>query len=511
MSITRQHFKLIAGVDGLLLVLVAFLSGHPAAVISTVLLGFFLAIVVHELGHAFVGSIYGMKLTGIAVGPVDLNWESGRVRLTQSRRGHLGGATVFEPSDRLPADAVVAWRRMILGGPLTNFGLSLMLIWVALTLFSGDAEAEWKLCGFALISAFIGFANLIPISAGPFSTDGAKYLRMENGGPAAENEIRAQRLAKWCASVTRPRAWPDHLLPVADHVLTSSNAGEQMQPRVVAACFKYFFLADRGELKSALQVVETLLADAGQSGNPETAGQLDTILAIQARHYALWNKDTGRASAIMGELQKQSRVLTHSECQMTIALLKVADGDLAGARNVVAHARRGLSQSSGSSGITQMETEWLDLVERRIDNPNASMRRFVTPESEPIVRMVHPAPDNGLSQRIAAIAGLPKSEATTSVPAGALRRISPQRLAADAVAKASWTEAAFAVRQSGGAHFSQLAAEYGAARSWLYRAPGIPIEHPNRSSSSTLPNSKGIKKDATTAIRTMRRRMMKAE
>ncbi len=494
-----------------MLVLVAFLSGHPVAVISTVLLGFFLAIVLHELGHAFVGSIYGMKLTGIAVGPVDLNWESGQVRLTQSRRGHLGGATVFEPSDRLPADAVVAWRRMILGGPLTNFGLSIMLIWLALTLFSGDTEAEWKLCGFALISAFIGLANLIPISAGPYSTDGAKYLRMENGGPAAENEIRAQRLAKWCASVTRPRAWPDHLLPVADYVLASSSGGDQWQPKIVAACFKYYYLADRGELKSALQVVESVLASARESGSPETAGQLDTILAIQARHYALWNKNTGRASAIMDELQKQSRVLTHSECQMTIALLKVADGDLAGARNVVARAGRGLAAMC--SGITQMETEWLDLVARRIDNPNASIRMAVVPESDPIVRMIHPAPDNGLSQRIAAIAGLPKSEATTPTPATALRRISPQRLAAEpiAVAKASWAEAAFAVRQSGGAHFSQLAAEYGAARSWLYRAPGIPVEHHSGPTPSTLPSSNGIMKDATAAIRTLHRRLMKAE
>src|SRR5262245_57818678 len=251
MSITRQHFTLIVGVDVVLLLFAAVVSGHPIAVISTVLLGFVLAIVIHELGHAFVGSIYGMRLTGIAVGPVYLNWESGRVQMTHSRRGHFGGATVFEPSDRLPAEAVVAWRRMILGGPLTNFGLAVVLIWMALTLVSGDGEAEWKLVSLALISVFIGLANLVPISAGLYSTDGAKYLRMEHGGPAAENEIRAQRLAKWCASATRHRAWPAQLLPVADYVLAHQSAGYCAQQTVVAACFKYYYLADRGELKTA--------------------------------------------------------------------------------------------------------------------------------------------------------------------------------------------------------------------------------------------------------------------
>jgi Zn-dependent protease len=475
MSIVQRHFKVIVGVDLLLLLLAAFISGRPVAVVATVLLGFFLAIVIHELGHAFVGSLYGMSLTGIAIGPLDLNFEAGRVRVAQSRRGHLGGATIFEPSNKLPADAVVAWRRTILGGSLANFAISAMLLWLAFTLFSGDAEAEWKLVGFALISGFIGLANLIPISAGLHSTDGAKYLRMKNGGPAAENEIRAQRLARWCASSVRPREWPAELVPVADYLLAAPGGDDQVQPKVVAACFTYFYLADRGKLKEALQVIESVLATSGETEEPDRSEQIDTLLAIQARHYALWKKDPARGFAIMSQMQKQSRILTHSECQMTIALIKLSEGDLVGAKHVVALARRGLAPMIGRSGITRMETEWLDLVEQRIFNPGARLVVPVVPESEPIIRMIHPPSHNGLSERIAAIAGSPLVAAAT---ASEMRRLSPQLLEPEphSALRPSWAEAAFAVKQSGGAHFSQLAAEYGAARSWLYRAPGIPVE-----------------------------------
>jgi hypothetical protein len=193
---------------------------------------------------------------------------------------------------------------------------------------------------------------------------------------------------------------------------------------------------------------------------------------------------------------------------MTVALLKVADGELVEARNVVAQARRGLAPLNGRSGITQMETEWLDLVERRIDNPHAPVRLPIAPDPDPIVRMIHPPAVDGLSQRISELAGLPKTASTAQAPAGALRRISPQRLAAEpiAVAKASWVDAAFAVRQSGGAHFSQLAAEYGAARSWLYRAPGIPVEHQHRSDSVSMPSAQPVSSapflgNVTTALR----------
>lgn len=477
MAITRQHFTVIVGIDLVLLLFVAFISGHPVAVMSTIILGFFLAVVIHELGHAFVGALYGMTLTGIVIGPVDLNWESGRFKVAQSRRGHLGGATIFEPSNRPPAEAVVAWRRMILAGPVTNLGLTLVLFWLALTFFGGDGQGQWKLIGFALISAFIGFANLVPISAGPYSTDGAKYVRMENGGPAAENEIRGQRLARWCASATRPRDWPADVLPVADYLLAGPADDDQLQSKVVAACFKYFYLADRGKLKSALQVLESVLASAGGSEN--NGEQIDTILAIQARHDALWNKNPERGLAIMSRMRQQSRFLTHSECQMTIALIKTAEGDLAGARHVVAEARRGLAPMIGRSGITRMETEWLDLVERRIDNPGAPARMPVEtdPSAEPIIRMVHPPEQSALAVRIAALTGSPLAAASASSPANVLRRMSsPLAAEPQAAVRPSWTEAAFAVKQSGGAHVGQLAAEYGAARSWLYRSPGVPVE-----------------------------------
>jgi Zn-dependent protease len=490
MSIVQRHFKIIVGVDLLLLLVAAFISGHPVAVVATVLLGFFLAIVIHELGHAFVGSLYGMSLTGIAIGPLDLSFEAGRVRVSQSRRGHLGGATIFEPSNKLPADAVVAWRRTILGGSLANFVISVMLLWLAFTLFSGDAEAEWKLVGFALISGFIGLANLIPISAGLHSTDGAKYLRMKNGGPSAENEIRAQRLARWCASSVRPREWPADLVPVADYLLAAPGGDDQVQPKVVAACFTYFYLADRGKLKEALQIIESALATSGDTEEPDRSEQIDTLLAIQARHYALWKKEPARGFAIMSQMQ--GRILTHSECQMTIALIKLSEGDLVGASHVVAQARRGLAPMIGRSGITRMESVWLDLVEQRIVNPRARLVVPVDPESEPIIRMIHPPTHNGLTERITALAGSPLVAAAT---ASGMRRLTPQLPENEprSTSRPSWAEAAFAVKQSGGAHFSQLAAEYGAARSWLYRAPGIPVEKENGLIEASLPSARSAR------------------
>ena len=109
----------------------------------------FLAVLLHELGHAYIALVQGARVRSITL-------------------MILGGVTEIDQDDATPSEAL----RTALAGPVANLVLGVLtMLAVPFTLFSLDAYIFLFL--FACLNLFLGVFNLVPA----FPLDGARALK----------------------------------------------------------------------------------------------------------------------------------------------------------------------------------------------------------------------------------------------------------------------------------------------------------------------------------------------
>lgn len=120
----------------------------------------FLAVIIHELGHLFVGWIVGFHFSSIALGPIALGFEYGKLTIRLRRgTGLLGYAGI-------QVDRVMRLRHRFLlftiGGPAA----SLVSAVVAAFLIKYMFPKSWLVpvgAGYAYLSSLIGMAGFLPL------------------------------------------------------------------------------------------------------------------------------------------------------------------------------------------------------------------------------------------------------------------------------------------------------------------------------------------------------------
>jgi hypothetical protein len=348
--------------------MVLVIGGKILVVCGTIIAMIYISTIVHEFGHAFVGTLYGLQLKMFIVGPLALDFTSNRVRVSRFRIGRVGGAVLFDPSDQPLPEAVVTWKNMALAGPLANFAVAGLLAAVTFGMFSDPWSDQRRLLELIAISVFVGFVNLIPKRVGFLATDGEKYRRMRRGGPAAENEIRAQQLAAWFLRPERPAERPMRCVMLADELIRTPKDFGTSETKILSACFLYDYFIDRGDPANAIAWVEWTATAVDHPHKPGRGHAIDVLTAIRARHYALWNNDPLRSELTLGTLHKRSWIRTHTEWMLPTALIQLFHGDQKGALRTIKLARKTLSPLHSRSGSAQLESRWFDIVEQRINN-----------------------------------------------------------------------------------------------------------------------------------------------
>lgn len=145
--------------------------GVVGAWLAVLLIGF-VAVLIHELGHAVAAKAVGGQVGRIVVFPIEFAVASRRLRLVRSwGRGDLGGYVTYT-LDRIEArrrHAIVA-----IAGPLANI-VTGVAAGSALTVAKpGDLPPGTAVAtAFAILSVGMGLANLIPFDG----SDGMRLLR----------------------------------------------------------------------------------------------------------------------------------------------------------------------------------------------------------------------------------------------------------------------------------------------------------------------------------------------
>jgi Peptidase family M50 len=327
-----------------------------------------IAILVHETGHAIAARAGGLPIVRFQAGPVQVDYSTGHRRL-RIRRMVLGlGVVTVDPRSRPPDEAIIAMRRVAIAGPLASFLCGFCTLYWLVVTFDQSPTLPVALIWFACINVALATSALMPGE----QMDGTLFRRLKKGSPKARNLVQGYRLALAMGQLARPRERASDLPALAVALLNEPGAQLFPETKVTAARFLYEYLADLGRLPEALAWLEWSCKTVDWPRQSAIYDPVDALNAVRALHYALWNNDPVLAEIALKHLPKRSRVRRNAEALMPLAVIRLFGGDRNGAKKTVNTVRFGLQHSIETPGYAQMLNEWLDIIEQRINKAENS-------------------------------------------------------------------------------------------------------------------------------------------
>jgi hypothetical protein len=208
------------------------------------IIGFLLAIHIHEMGHCMIGQMFGYKLISYRVGFLAWNYENGRMRFSILRNRGYGGLCAMLP----PEEDLKEWQQILFfgGGLLANY-LTVLVVWSVQAVWTGPVIGRLFIFSLGAASLLLALTNTIPLTVGNNLTDGSILLSLLLKKPVAEKMIRLNRFTAQLAAGIRPRdldlpeAWPT--ADIYDLTLL---------------VYRYFQSLDRNDLNQTLLLAEKL-------------------------------------------------------------------------------------------------------------------------------------------------------------------------------------------------------------------------------------------------------------
>lgn len=293
----------------------------------------FVAVGVHELGHLLGGFSQGFRFVLFIVGPlkIDRHPATDRIRVGLNTSLELmGGVAACMPVEETHLVAKLRW--LVAGGPLAS--LLLAGVCVAITAWwPTELWSAWLLI-IGLLSAMTGIGTMVPAQNGNFVTDGKRFLELWSDTP------QARRDAAMLLYLVRDQTGA----PISSHA--SERVAATLQPvdgslhEVGGRCLAYLWQLDRHDLPGARAQLAraTALAD----GLPFSIG---AAVALEEAFVAAWfDRDASRAREVIAPHAKHWRLLSETErlrCETAIA---IAEGRGDEARTLSAKALTLLEQ-----------------------------------------------------------------------------------------------------------------------------------------------------------------------
>jgi hypothetical protein len=218
-------------------------------IIAGFLLGIFVAIGLHELGHVIAGLSQGFRFWLLVVGPLRINRLGDRIEVGWNRSVQLaGGLASCVPLDS--HDLAKRMTVMVAGGPAASV-LSAAALWgLGLVLPPG---VRWLAFTSGLISLMIAFATLTPMQTSNFNSDGARLLMFWRRREQMERWARSATLAGLAVSTQAPRDWPASIVDDARRSIDETLDGLGL------ASMLYCHEVDRGDFEAVGQCLDHFL------------------------------------------------------------------------------------------------------------------------------------------------------------------------------------------------------------------------------------------------------------
>lgn len=180
--------------------------------LCTVVTCWFLAVLIHESGHALAAHLKGMRVMRMQAGILDVIFLRRGFRWRIARPpGGLHGYVQAYPD---PAEAIrPAMLCMIVGGPLANLAAAILAVLLTRCV---EVEREGLVHAFALINGVVGITNLMPMARG-WASDGLLLYLWGRRSPDEQSSLLAHlRLMSLSVFGTTSDRLPEQLVDDLD-------------------------------------------------------------------------------------------------------------------------------------------------------------------------------------------------------------------------------------------------------------------------------------------------------
>jgi len=317
------------------------------------------AILIHESGHLFVGSLVGLKPEEMIVGPFRLLFTGRSLSLRPNNSWlYFGGIMRFAArSSDLEATAR-KWCWMSLGGPAAS-------LLTALLLLLSPLSHLWTMC-LLLISTAIGGTTLVPYSNGISHSDGRLFLLLRKGSTRATLLIAGVILHKDYLSTRRPAEWNNAVIHTSSQLLdslqerTPSQLAEESELRM----FLYCHFADRGQVERALQYIQPISITSHPSRTiPASRIMIDSLYACHLLLRSPEDPNSRRtAEKIVSTLPKHEPYSYHKAWAACLSL----DGNKQKAMDHLIQAKTLLERWFKPFGTYRFEQAILEQIENKL-------------------------------------------------------------------------------------------------------------------------------------------------
>lgn len=309
-------------------------GGPPSSIVANIaflIVAAFLALAVHEVGHAIGGRLHGMRLGMLIVGPVHIQRGADRrLGLRLNRKLSLAGGVV----SCVPGTTQGLRRAMLsfaAGGPVTSIVVGVLVLTVyALADLGGTAAAHGPLQDaladgafiLGVISVGIGLVTLLPINQGAFVNDGKRIRTLRRPGASADGYAAVMALGAYPIAEMHPRDWDPDV--VAQATSLADGSYQDLAGRHLA----HIHALDRGDLEAAGEHIRYTLNHRDQAHLPYRP-VIDLVAAYFEAAYggdaaSARSRLEGAGKSVLLDLDPTARIRTEG------AVL-LAEGDAEGA------------------------------------------------------------------------------------------------------------------------------------------------------------------------------------
>jgi hypothetical protein len=322
---------------------------HPLILVLSILPVFYLALLIHELGHLGAGLAAGFHFLSLSWGRLVLCRAAGRLRLRWLPKAEpYGGLCACLPADtgRLRS----RYALFIAGGPLASLVLAGSGGVALLTDLCGKGVGATLALAVSIASLLVFSSCVIPHRRGGVPTDAARLGQVLRGGPETERFCALGLLASLTRTALRPREWSLELLARA-------LAHPDGSPEHATAClYAHVWAKDRGDLAAAGRFLDI----AGEDLATRSCAYQVAFALCAAPFEAIVRGNAAAARAWLAGIEADSMPERHDLLMAEAAVLLVEG------RHVEARARAaaGLAQMPRDSalGLHRMDEEGLRAV-----------------------------------------------------------------------------------------------------------------------------------------------------
>ncbi|EJQ52087.1 hypothetical protein BWGOE3_50290 [Bacillus mycoides] len=313
-----------------------------------------LVLAIHELGHVICGLIVGLKFKFMAVGPITVQKEKGKIRIRENKIWmYVGGVAMLVPPSTHTPNLSRKWAWMTLSGPLTSFVFGIVSGYIYMVSY------YHMLLYFSVLHLAIFVVTAIPIK-GTLLSDGMQFLILIKDDEKAREHLYTIQVSSELFSYKRPEDWDERLIELSEEKLKEDKSISEIMSGLMLV---FYARADQEGMERAIPYVEQIV---------QLPVMKENKFFVSSFHswYLLYKVLYQEGNLSLQEAKEHAKAITKMDLNgyyRTQGIVKYLEGDLEASRTYMRKADKELKSAEKSEiGYLQLEREWFEQLKERV-------------------------------------------------------------------------------------------------------------------------------------------------